>query len=147
MKRVLKEDAEFIWDEGQQTALQKIKDTITSQTVLAFFDSKKEDRLEVDTIRFGLGAAIFQKDKPVAYASKSMTSAKQNCAQIEKKLCAILIGCRKFHQYLYGQEITVHSVYKPLESITKKPPAAASPRLHRMLLQLQKYNLKIIHFP
>ena len=129
MRDLLKEDAEFIWDEQQQTALQKIKDAITSQPVLAFFDPKKEVELEVDANKFGLGAAIFQEDKPVAYASKSMTPAEQNYTQIKKELYTILLGCRKFHQYIYGWEITIHSDHKPLESITKKPLAVAPTRL------------------
>lgn len=147
MRDLLKEDAEFIWDKQQQTALQKIKDTITSQPLLAFFDPKKEVKLEVDASKFGLGAAIFQDDKPVAFASKSLTPTEQNYAQIEKELYAILFGCHRFHQYLYGREITVFSDHKPLESITKKPLAAAPPRLQRMLLQLQNYRLNIVHTP
>ena len=41
----------------------------------------------------------------------------------------------------------MHSDHKPLESITKKALATAPPRLQRMLLQLQKYDLKIVHIP
>ena len=146
IRDLLKEDAEFIWDEQQQAARQRIKDTITSQPVLAYFDPRKEVRLEVDASKFGLGAAVFQEEKPMAFASKFLTQAKQNYAQIEKELYAILFGCRRFHQYLYGREIQVYTDRKPLENITKKPLASAPPRLQRMLLQLQKYNLKIPTF-
>ena len=100
MRDLLKEDAESIWDEQQQTALQKIKDTIKSQPVLAFFDPKKEVRLEVDANKFGLGAAIFQEDKPVAYASKSMTPAEQNYTQIEKELYTRLPQIPPVHLWL-----------------------------------------------
>ncbi|KAK7107442.1 hypothetical protein V1264_015374 [Littorina saxatilis] len=147
MRDLLKEDVKFIWDEQQQAALQKVKNAITSKPILSFFDPKKEVRLEVDASKSGLGAAIFQDGNPVAFASKSLTSAEENYAQIEKELYAILFGCRRFHQYLYGREVLVHSDHKPLESITKKPLAAAPPRLQRMLLQLQKYSLKIVHVP
>ena len=37
--------------------------------------------------------------------------------------------------------------HKPLESIMKKPLAAAPPRLQRMIHQLQKYNFTITHRP
>ena len=147
VRDLLKENIEFIWDTPQQTALQKVKDAITSQTVLAFFDPRKEITLEVDASKSGLGAAIFQEGKSVAFASKSLTPTEQNYAHIEKELYAVLFGCRRFHQYLYGQEITVRSDHKPLESITKKALATAPPRLQRMLLQLQKYYLKIVHIP
>ena len=146
MRDLLKDETEFIWDVQQNSALQRIKDIITSQPVLAFFDPKKEVRLEVDASKFGLGAAIFQ-EQPIAFASKALTTTEQNYAQIEKELYAILFGCRRFHQYLYGREVTVHTDHKPLESIAKKPLAAAPPRLQRMLLQLQKYSLKIVHVP
>jgi len=147
MRDLLKDDSEFIWDENQQQALQKIKNILSNKPVLAYFDPQKKVRLEVDASKNGLGAAIFQDDKPVAFASKSLTPSEQNYAQIEKELYAILFGCRRFHQYLYGREITVFSDHKPLESITKKPLSAAPPRLQRMLLNLQKYRLKIQYVP
>ena len=36
---------------------------------------------------------------------------------------------------------------KPLENIMKKPLGLASPRLQRMLLQLQRYDLEVHHVP
>ena len=67
MRDLLKADTESIWDEQQQAVQQKTKDTITRQPLIAFFDPKKKTRLEVDANRFGVGAAIFQDDKPVAF--------------------------------------------------------------------------------
>ena len=45
--------------------------------------------------------------------------------------------------YIDGFKTTVHSDHKPLEAIFKKPLHQASPRLQRMLLHLQKYDLDI----
>ena len=47
----------------------------------------------------------------------------------------------------YGRDITVQSDHKPLEAITNKPPACATPRLQRMLLRLQRYNVKVVYVP
>ena len=52
-----------------------------------------------------LGAALLQEGKPVAYASRSLTSAKKNYAIIEKELLAVLFGCERFHQCLCEQDI------------------------------------------
>ena len=41
----------------------------------------------------------------------------------------------------------VQTDHKPLESIMKKPLGLAPPRLQRMLLQLQKYDLEVHHIP
>ena len=85
--------------------------------------------------------------KTVAYASKSLNKTEKNYAQIEKELYAILFGCRGFHQYIYGQRVTVESDHKPLENIATKQLGAAPPRLQRMLLQSTKYDIYIIHVP
>lgn len=52
-----------------------------------------------------------------------------------------------FHQYIYGNVVTVQSARQPLDFILKKPPAVAPPRLQWMLLRLQKYDLKIVYMP
>ena len=41
----------------------------------------------------------------------------------------------------------VETDHKPVESIFKKPLLTARKRLHRMLLQLQKYDLKVVYKP
>jgi hypothetical protein len=41
----------------------------------------------------------------------------------------------------------VRSDHKPLESILKKPLYAAPKRLQRMLLQLQKYDIRLQYTP
>ena len=131
----------------QQSALQSIKEVLTQHPVLSCFDPRKEVTFEVDASKSGLGAAIFQEGKPVAYASKSLSSTEQHYAQIEKELYAILFGCKRFHQYAYGRDVKVLTDHKPLEAIAKKPLASAPPRLQRMLLQLQNYRLRIQHIP
>ena len=147
MRDLLGDDIEFIWDAAQEESLKKVKKIITDEPVLAYFDPKKPIVLQVDASKHGLGATLMQEKKPVAYASKSLNSTEQNYAQIEKELYAILFGCRRFHQYIYGQSVIVESDHKPLESIATKALAAAPPRLQRMLLQLQKYDIKIVHVP
>lgn len=51
------------------------------------------------------------------------------------------------HQYIYGQPIEVTTDQKPVETILKKPLSAALPRLQRMMLRLQKYDLNVRHKP
>ena len=91
---------------------------------------------------------MFQDEKPEAYASKTLTKAETNYAQIEKEMLSIVFfSCKRFHQYIYGncKVITVESDHKPISSIWKNSLCNASPSLQRMLLQLQKYYLNIVH--
>ena len=134
------------WDSEQEDSFNKLKKLVTNTPVLQYYDVNKEVTLSVDSSMLGLGAVLFQENKPIAYASKALTKSQQNYAQIEKEMLAIVFGCEKFHDYLSGKEqITVESDHKPLESIFKKPLYRAPIRLQRMLLTLQKYPLKV-HF-
>lgn len=106
-----------------------MKEIITAEPgpVLAYIDPEKEVTLQVDASKNSLGAAIMQEGRPVAYASKLLNSTEQNYTQIEKELYAVLYGCKRFHEYLYVQNITVESDHKPLETILCKPLTLAPP--------------------
>jgi len=88
-----------------------------------------------------------QEGKPVAHASKSLSPAEQDYAQIEKKMYAIVFGTERFHQYIYSRNVAVSTDHKPLEAILSKPISEAPARLQRMMLQLQKYDLTVHHKP
>jgi hypothetical protein len=94
-----------------------------------------------------LGAVLIQEGKPIAYASKSLTQTEINYAQIEKEMYAIIFGCKKFHHYIYGRRIRVETDHKPLIPISKKPLHAAPPRIQRLLVQLQKYDVDLVYVP
>ena len=77
----------------------------------------------------GLGFSLPQEGQPVAYGAHGLTSAEKNCVQIEKQMLAIVAGCEKFEQYIYGNKTCVETDHKPLVSITKKPIHWAPERL------------------
>ena len=102
--------------------------------MLTFYDVKKPVIVSCDASQSGLGALFLQDGKPVAYASRALSSAETPYAQIEKELLAVVFAFTKFHQYVYSKDVIVESDHKPLEAILKKSLAAAPPRLQRMLL-------------
>ena len=53
----------------------------------------------------------------------------------------------KFHTFCYGKTTIVLSDHKPLTSIVCKDLFNAPPRLQRLLLCLQKYNMTIRYKP
>ena len=72
---------------------------------------------------------------------------KKNHAQIEKELLAIVFGCQKYYQYIYAKPVAIETDHKPLEYLFKKLLTAALPRLQRMVLSLQKYELIVNYKP
>ena len=63
------------------------------------------------------------------------------------KLLAIVFACKRFSTYLLGRSFIAESDHKPLEMIAMKNLANAPPRLQRMLLELQRYDVTIKYWP
>ena len=146
---MLKQDAVFAWDEMANTSFQKIKDLIAKSATkpLHYYDRRKPVTVQADASQRGLGACLLQDGQPIAYASKSLTDTETRYANIERKLLAIVFACQRFNTYVLGRPFTVESNHKPLEMIHQKSLASAPPRLQRMLLQLQRYDVTIRYRP
>ena len=109
LRNLLKENVDFAWNPSHSKAFEKVKLLICTATTLAYYDTKKPVALHVDASSKGLGAALFQDNKPIAFASKALTPAKTRYANIERELLAVVYGCEKFHSYLYGRSFFTES--------------------------------------
>ena len=95
----------------------------------------------------GLGAVLFQEDRPVTFASKVLTETESRYANIEREMLAVVFGCEQFHNFLFGQDFIVESDHRPLESIHLKHISSAPALLRRMLLRLQPYTMVFKYKP
>ncbi|XP_058840852.1 uncharacterized protein K02A2.6-like [Topomyia yanbarensis] len=145
LRQLLIKNVEWLWGEEQEKSFQKIKNLMQSPPVLAFYDINADITLSVDASSKALGAVLLQNGKPVAYASKSLTSAQENYPPIEKEAAAIRFACNRFHEYVYGKNLIIETDHKPLESISKKTLDRAPPRLKRILLDVSQYAPRIVY--
>ncbi|XP_050404411.2 retrovirus-related Pol polyprotein from transposon 17.6 [Patella vulgata] len=151
LRALTENDVKFEWTYIHENCLNQVKTILSSQPVLQHFDLNKPIKISCDASITGLGCCLLQNCdndwKPVAYASRSLRDSEKRYAQIEKELLGILFGCTRFHQYIYGQNVLVETDHKPLEIIFKKRLDQLSPRLQRMSLKLQCYNLDVNYVP
>ena len=63
--------------------------------------------------------------------------------QTECELLGVVARVEKFHTFCYGRSTIVLSDHKPLTPIVRKDLVNAPPRLQRLLLRLQKYDVTI----
>ncbi len=79
------------------------------------------------------------EEKPIAFASRSLSSSEQNYSHIDKEALGLIYGVRKFHTYLYGRKFTMVTDHKPLTSILghrKGVSAVAVARLQRWFVAI-----------
>ncbi|PIK35492.1 hypothetical protein BSL78_27683 [Apostichopus japonicus] len=143
VEKIVGKESQWHWSHDQDKSFNELKRLVTEAPVLHYYDVNKPVIISVDNSSRGVGAVVLQDNHPIAFASKAFTESQQRYAQIEKELTAIVFGCQKFHQYVFGRDFDVETDHKPLEPILKKPLAQAPPRLQRMLLKLQKYAMNM----
>ena len=147
MYKLLKKDVKFEWTEAQEHAFRYLKSKLTSHPILQYPDFSKEFILTTDASNRGLGAVLSQgpigKDLPVAYASRSLSSAEIHYTTTEKELLAIVWSVKYFRPYLFGRRFKIVSDHKPLVWVMNvKDPGS---RLMRWRIQLAEYEYEIVH--
>ncbi|XP_039862929.1 uncharacterized protein LOC120718450 [Simochromis diagramma] len=150
---LLHKDSQWRWSQAQEKAFRQVKELLQSAPLLVHFDPEKEVLLSCDASPYGIGAVLSHRmeegeEKPVGYASRTLTAAEKGYSQLEKEGLAIVFAVKRFHQYLYGRPFTVVTDHKPLLSLfseTKGIPPMASARVQRWALTLSAYQYRIVY--
>ena len=95
MRFLTRQDVQWHWSTEKQNAFDKLKQVLTSETVMAYFDPKTQTQtvLSVDASRFGLGSVLMQNGKVIAYASRALTDVEKRYSQTEKEALSIVWAC------------------------------------------------------
>lgn len=149
---LLKITNKWKWTNKCGRAFKEVKTALAQSEVLTHFDPTLPLQLACDASPYGVGAVVSHimpsgEERPIAFASRTMSKAESNYAQIEREALSIVFGVKKFHQYLYGRKFTLLTDHRPLTSIfgphTGIPSLAAS-RMQRwaLLLSAHQYDIK-----
>ena len=68
---LLKKDRDITWNPTYNAAFQDVKDAVVSYTTVWYFDPSFPMTIRVDASQVGLGVALLQNHKPMAFASKA----------------------------------------------------------------------------
>ena len=63
-----------------QAALDRLKAAISNTSMLKFFNPREEVEIQADSSKDGLGAVLMQGKRPIAFASRALSTAEQNYA-------------------------------------------------------------------
>ena len=134
LQPLLKKDSEFIWTDTHTVAFNHIKEHVSNDVKLQFFDSSKPLFIEVNASKQGIGVAMLQCDPivknsstteipnnlhPISYASKTLSEMESNYSNIERELLGIVFAVTHFKHFTYGRPVTIITNHKLLVSLFK----------------------------
>ena len=138
--------APFNWTPVHDDAFNRLKHALASAVTLAQPDFATRPTFDIytDASSKGIGAAIHQNNRPLAFFSKTLSSAEANYAVRELELLAIKRVLDQYDHWLAGAHIRIHTDHESLKYLTT---CDVSKRLARFLDPLQLYDLEFIYVP
>ena len=144
IRELSKDKVPFKWGPEHQETFNQMKKEIVRAPILAYYNPKKETVLQTDASAKGLGASLFQEQRPVYFASKALTEAQQGYVAIEIESLPVAWVMDKCHHFLYVSHFILETDQKPLEAILSKSLNQATQKTAKNLNQdisLQFYCL------
>ena len=153
LRRLTGQDVPFTWGQEEERAFKKLKDSITDDDTMAYFDPGKKTVVRTEaSFHEGFSAGPFQRTskglQPVHYISRSMTSAEQRYSQTEKDALVVKWAKTRFRMYLLGApKFKIVTSHKPLIPMFNKPCAKLPPIIEKWIMEMQDVDFELVYEP
>ena len=106
------------WTEACVSAFVKSKKQLQDSPLLVHYDLKKSLRLACDASPYGVGAVLSHvmengKEKPIAFASRTLTAREHSYSQIEKEASSIVLGVKSSIRICMVGGLLLNVLYRP----------------------------------
>ena len=133
--------AKWCWGEDHSKAFDKLKEVMTSVTVLGCPRAEDSFILDTDASDFAVGGVLSQvqdgQERPISFASKVLNPAQRDYCTTRKELLAVVVFTRHFRHYLLGPVFRIRTDHASLVWLMRfKHPSG---QLARWLMELGQY--------
>ncbi|CAC5411393.1 unnamed protein product [Mytilus coruscus] len=153
LRELTKKEVKFEWGKLEIEAFQKLKDNITDEKTMVFFDPKRPIIVRTEaSYHEGLSAGIFQRTakglQPVHFISRSMTDTEKRYSQTEKDALAVKWAKTRFSIYLLGApKFKIITSHKPLIPMFNNSKAKLPPRIEKWVVDMQDIDYELVYEP
>lgn len=150
LHNLTRKNVHWDWSEKCQISFDTLKNRIASPEVLVPFNPNFPTFLTTDASDVGLGAILSQlqggNDRPIAFASKTLSMAERNYSAPEREALACTWACEHFDKYLLGRKFTLRTDQSSLQALLKRfGENRTSRRISRWYDRLRHFEYDVIH--
>lgn len=153
MRECAKEKGQFSWTPAAQSSFEDVKQMLVSSPALAIYDPTLHSVISTDASDYGLGAVFAQiqsdgTEKPVAFASRTLTDAEKKYSIVEKEAMACVWATEKWRTYVWGHRFTLRTDHQALTTLlTTKGMGRAGMRIARWAARLLCFDYNVVYRP
>nr|GEX23523.1 putative reverse transcriptase domain-containing protein [Tanacetum cinerariifolium] len=140
-----KKNKKYEWGKAEEEAFQTLKQKLCSAPILALPEGMKDLVVYCDASLKGYGAALMQREKVIAYASRQLRVHEENYTTHDLELGAVIFALRLWRHYLYGMKCVVFTDHKSLQYILNQKELNL--RQQRWIELLNDYDCEIRYHP
>lgn len=137
------------WTSTAEQTFSRIKGELANATLLSHPQHDTKTNIMVDASEVAVGAVLQQLIegiwKPIAFFSRTLTSAEQRYSTFGRELLAIYTAIRHFRNFLQGTQFYVLTDHKPLTYALQGGRDTYSPRETRHLAYIAEFTTNIRH--
>src|SRR5277367_2522592 len=104
MHQLFKKNKRWEWSASCQQAFDEVKKMLQSSSVLCHYSPTLPIKVTADSSSYGVGAVLSHvvkgEERPIFFASRTLTPAEHNYSQLDKEALAIIFAVKRFQQYL-----------------------------------------------
>jgi hypothetical protein len=132
----------FIWVASHQKSFDEIKERLAKAAVLTYPDYSLNFEIHPDACGYGVVAVLVQRqmgeERPLAFASRTMTASERNYSITEKECLALVWSVKRFRFFIWGRPIRIVTDHNALCWLQSWKDLAGRPS--RWAMQLMEYK-------
>ena len=153
LTRLMEKSRTFEWDSECQSAFDELKLAITSDNCMAYPNDEGMFILDTDASATGVGAVLSQLqwdesaqcelERPVAFASRSLTKTQRRYCTTRRELLAVVSFVCHFRHFLFGRKFLIRTDHSSLRWIMSfREP---TDQMARWIERLSQFDFVIEH--
>ena len=136
----------FVWTEECEESFEKLKKALTSAPILRAPVWDQIFHVHIDASAYAIGCILaqpgeFNKDFPIAYASRQMIAAEKNYTTTEREGLTMVYAVKKFRHYLLANKFIFFVDHQALLYLVNKP--CATGRIVRWFVILLEFDFEV----